>query len=177
MPSQTEHSNNDQTSQTLTKVTPTLFIALGGTGREIALRVRRRILNYAWGNYEKPVRIDSIAQFPVAEFLYFDLVHDDSAIEFDRSAGTNPVEFTNDEKLIFNFYLDKYFNNEEDIDRDQTISSWFPDTVRHFMGYINTGDWRMAMVRSLSRLYFFDNYDHIKNKIELNPTTSLTDKI
>lgn len=32
------------------KIRPTLFIALGGMGMEIALRVRRRILTHAWGS-------------------------------------------------------------------------------------------------------------------------------
>lgn len=33
----------------VTRLRPTLFIALGGTGKEIALRLRRRILLHDWG--------------------------------------------------------------------------------------------------------------------------------
>ena len=52
------------------EVKPTVFIGLGGTGQEVLLRLRRRILQQPWGPNRK--RLASMAEFPVASFLYFD---------------------------------------------------------------------------------------------------------
>lgn len=52
---------------------PTLFIGLGGTGREVLLRIRRNILQASWGPASDRVRVDSLTEFPVAKFINFDL--------------------------------------------------------------------------------------------------------
>src|SRR5690349_22056719 len=54
-------------------VRPTLFIGVGGTGMEVLLRLRRRILNAPWGPAGAPLRVESLAEFPAAQFLHFDL--------------------------------------------------------------------------------------------------------
>lgn len=50
------------------KIRPTLFVALGGTGMEIMLRLRRRLLLADWNGQ----RIKSLGEFPAAAFLYLD---------------------------------------------------------------------------------------------------------
>ena len=47
----------------LVKLRPTLFVAIGGTGMEVLMRLRRRTLNALWGS---GVRVESLADFPVA---------------------------------------------------------------------------------------------------------------
>ena len=59
-------------SEKLVKLMPTLFIGVGGSGMEVLLRVRRRILNASWGQ-GAPQRISGLAEFPVAQFMHFDL--------------------------------------------------------------------------------------------------------
>ena len=53
------------------KLRPTLYIGVGGTGMEVMMRVRRRILNASWGNDK--VRLQSLCEFPLAQFIHFDL--------------------------------------------------------------------------------------------------------
>ncbi|MCS5515106.1 hypothetical protein NWF32_05500 [Pseudomonas qingdaonensis] len=43
------------------KIHPTLFIALGGTGMKVNIRLRRRILNAIWGGNNQ---VQQIADFP-----------------------------------------------------------------------------------------------------------------
>ena len=50
----------------LVKLRPTLFVAIGGTGMEVLMRLRRRTLNALWGS---GVRVESLADFPVAQFV------------------------------------------------------------------------------------------------------------
>ena len=65
---------------------PTVFVGLGGTGMEILLRLRRRILQHTWnGN-----RLSSLSDFPIAAFLYFD-TDTNEAREAGRAAATDPM--------------------------------------------------------------------------------------
>jgi len=100
------------------KITPTLFIALGGAGAEIALRLRRRILTHTWGNADNRVTLDSLDQFPIAQFIYYDL--DFGTVE--------PSSFSDNEKLISNLDLNKYFQTDGELHRYPIIDSWFPIT-------------------------------------------------
>lgn len=49
---------------------PTLFIALGATGRDVGLHVRKRLLTRRWNGDEV---LERLADYPAARFLYFDL--------------------------------------------------------------------------------------------------------
>src|SRR6266404_7194370 len=104
MPDQMEATKDDKTPDKLKKVWPTLFIGVGGTGMEISLRVRRRILNYVWGGRDNPVRIANLTEFPLAQFVNFDL-NAGAVTESGQSAATHPladlVKFSDEEKLIF----------------------------------------------------------------------------
>ena len=57
-------------AQVLEKIRPTLFIALGGTGMKVSIRLRRRILNAVWAGNSK---VQQIADFPIAQFINLDL--------------------------------------------------------------------------------------------------------
>jgi len=52
--------------QVAEKIRPTLYIALGGTGMKVHIRLRRRILNTIWGGN---MRVENISDFPVAQFI------------------------------------------------------------------------------------------------------------
>ena len=67
----------------LVKLRPTLFVAIGGTGMEVLMRLRRRTLNALWGS---GVRVESLADFPVAQFVQFDL-DQGAVIESGRAAA------------------------------------------------------------------------------------------
>src|SRR5450830_1557460 len=67
---------------------PTLFIGAGGTGMEVMMRIRRHILSAVW-NRQHPTRVESIADFPVARFLHFDLDHH-AVIDEGKSLRTDP---------------------------------------------------------------------------------------
>ena len=62
-----------QSSTDDVQVRPTLFIGLGGTGMEVLMRIRHKILASTWGSRSAPVRITGLSEFPVAEFMRFDL--------------------------------------------------------------------------------------------------------
>ena len=55
----TLNSDNSQKKEIQINVRPTLFIGVGGTGMEVLMRVRRKILNNLWGSSQQQVRIDS----------------------------------------------------------------------------------------------------------------------
>jgi hypothetical protein len=156
-------------SQDLTKVRPTLFIGVGGTGMEISLRVRRRLLNYIWGDAETPVRLASLTEFPLAQFINFDLAVD-ATTESGRSAKTDPlaklVQFTDEEKLIFPLDLNKFIRSEGELNSYPHIASWFPLTPGKVKALGIDPSQGAAQIRSLSRLYFFDKYQPTKRAIE-----------
>src|SRR3954469_6358413 len=80
---------------------PTLFIGAGGTGMEVMMRIRRRILSAVW-NRQHPTRVESIADFPVARFLHFDL-DNQAIIDEGKSQQTDPwfelVKLSDEERL------------------------------------------------------------------------------
>ena len=95
------------------KLRPTLYIGVGGTGMDVMMRMRRRILNASWGNDK--TRLESLAQFPIAQFIHFDL--DQGAIIDSGRAQTedlqyNLVKFTDDEKLVESFDIEKYSRDD-----------------------------------------------------------------
>lgn len=150
-------------------VQPTLFIGLGGTGMEICLRVRRRILNHVWGTPETPVRISSLSDFPIAQFIHYDL-NSSANTETDKAVATDPlaslVKFTDEERLVFPLDTDKYFRTDGELGQYPHIASWFPITRKKFIDLGIRPEDGAGQVRALSRLYFFDKYDAIKNLIQ-----------
>lgn len=145
---------------TLVKVRPTLFIALGGTGLEVALRLRRRILNGLWGRRDAPIRVASLAQFPVAEFIHFDL--DQNAIlergRDQKDARGALVRFAQADRLVEKLDLNKYIRTDDQLSKYPHIRKWFPlppKTLRDLNLDIENG---AGQIRGVARLYLFDQY-------------------
>lgn len=169
MSDQTEKSTEGQAPEKLKKVWPTLFIAVGGTGAEIALRVRRRLFNFVWGGTDNPVRIGSLSDFPLAQFINFDL-DAGTVTESGQSAATDPlaemVKFGEEEKLIFKLDMDKYLRTDGELNRFPLIASWFPLTRKKALELKIDPTKGAGQIRCLSRLYFFDKYTALKSMIE-----------
>src|SRR5579875_4160522 len=77
---------NRHPDQVEEEVRPTVFVGLGGTGMEVLLRLRRRILQAEWNG----TRINNLSDFPVARFLYFD-TDTNEARETGRAATSDPM--------------------------------------------------------------------------------------
>ena len=150
----------------LSKIKPTLFIALGGTGTEIALRLRRRILSHKWGCN---LRLDSLNDFPFAQFINFDL-DAGSSVESGKAATMDPlsnlVKFTEEEKLIFKLDMDKYLRSDGELNRYPHIASWFPLTRKKALSLGIDPSKGAGQIRALSRLYFYDKYASLKAMME-----------
>jgi hypothetical protein len=159
---------NEQTDKVM-KVWPTLFIGVGGTGMEIALRVRRRILNNVWGGSANPVRITSLTDFPLAQFINFDL-DAGSVTESGKSAMSDPlselVKFSDEEKVIFKLDMEKYLRTDGELNRFPHIASWFPLNRKKALELGIDPSKGAGQIRSLSRLYFFDKYDALRSLLE-----------
>lgn len=146
------------------KIYPTLFLCLGGTGKEIALRVRRRLLEHVWGSADNPVRLNDLTEFPFAKFIHFDLDHGSG-----RADVTDPladlVKFREEEKAISKIDLDKYLLTDKGLERYPHIASWFPFPPK-ILRELRVDRFKLPPPRAFSRLYFFDKYRALKDMIE-----------
>jgi len=161
--------DNKKPEDTLTKVVPTLFIALGGTGAEVLWRIRRRILNSLWaGHTGHPVRLESLTEFPFAEFLQIDL--DASTVTESGKAAKadilgNKIRFKEEERLVKKLDLSKYIKTDDELAKYPMVQEWFP-LMRSKVNELNIDVEKGAgQIRCLSRLYFFDKYAEIKGAI------------
>ena len=164
-----ESKESKKTEIVLDEVMPTLFIALGGTGAEVLWRIRRRILNTLWGaGTGKPVRLNGLSEFPLAEFLQIDL-DANTVMEQGKAAKSdilaNKILFKEEEKVVKKLDLTKYVKTDEDLAKYPLIQEWFP-LSRSKVNELNINvEEGAGQIRSLSRLYFFDKYQEIKNAI------------
>jgi len=168
MSDQSEVIKDSQTPKKV-MVQPTLFIGVGGTGMEIALRVRRRILNHVWGSPKNPLRIANLTEFPLAQFINFDL-DAGSVIESGLAAATDPlselVKFSEEEKLISKLEMDKYLRSDGELNKHRHIASWFPLTRKKVQELGIDPSKGAGQIRALSRLYFFDKYVALRSVLE-----------
>ena len=149
---------------------PTLFIGIGGTGMQVLMRVRRRILNTQWGGAGNRTRIEGLADFPIAQFIHFDL-DNGAVIESGESQAKDlqfdQVKFTDDDKVVESFDMDKYSRDEDSLEKYPHIKEWLPLTpqrIRELRFDMSSG---AGQIRAVSRLYFFDKYAKIRDKIRL----------
>lgn len=70
---QTTAAPGERKQDKIIDLRPTLFIGVGGTGMQVLMRVRRRILNTLWGGAGHRTRVENLTEFPVAQFIHFDL--------------------------------------------------------------------------------------------------------
>ena len=161
--------NNTNGEQTV-KLRPTLFIAVGGTGMEVALRVRRRILNANWGSEANPQRVESMEKFHITEFIHFDLDHG-AVVESGKSQkkSLDPlselVKLSDEDKLVQSFNIEKYSRSDDDLDRYPHIAEWSPLTPRKIRELGIDPSKGAGQMRGVSRLYFFDKYPKIRDMI------------
>ncbi len=153
-------------SEQTVKLRPTLYIGVGGTGMEVMMRVRRRILNASWGSDN--VRLENLSQFPIAQFIHFDL--DQGAIIDSGRAQTedlqyNLVKFTDDEKIVESFDIEKYSRDDASLSRYPHIQNWLPLTPKRIRELGIDPAKGAGQIRSVSRLYFFDKYARTRDKI------------
>ncbi|QGY04198.1 hypothetical protein MMSR116_21545 [Methylobacterium mesophilicum SR1.6/6] len=130
------------------KVRPTVFVALGGTGMEVLLRLRRRILQADWNG----TRIQALDQFPAAAFLYLD-TDTLEARETQRAAAADPlsakVAFREGETLQKAVSLARYQAERRSYPH---IDEWLPDRD---LARIDASK-GAGQIRAIARLLFFD---------------------
>ena len=150
------------------KLRPTLYIGVGGTGMEVILRIRRRILSAVWGPPGRPTRLDSLANFPVAQFIHFDLDHG-ALVESGKSQITDTladkVKLNDDDRLVEPFEIERYSKSDDDLARYPHIEEWSPLTPKKIRELGIDPSKGAGQIRAISRLYFFDKYSKIKEKI------------
>lgn len=154
----------------LEKLRPTLFIGVGGTGMEVLLRVRRHVLNALWGNVPNRVRVDSLTDFPVAQFINFDL-DSGAVVESGQSQKQDVmhdlVKFSDEEKIIEGFDIEKYSRDDDSLGRYPHIQSWSPLTPKRIRELGIDPSKGAGQIRGISRLYFYDKYPKIRDQIRL----------
>lgn len=122
---------------------PTLFIALGGTGQEIATRLLSRI--------------ERLEKRPDVGFISFDLDAYGPSVwiaEEDRIPPPTGV------------LLEKYFRSDGDVNPREPLPPWMPS----LLGYEPGLNMNLSMTRCIPRLHFYEQYplirDLLSNKID-----------
>ncbi|MBB5370523.1 MULTISPECIES: tubulin-like doman-containing protein [unclassified Janthinobacterium] len=171
---QTVGAQGERKQDKIIDLRPTLFIGVGGTGMQVLMRVRRRILNTLWGNAGHRTRVENLTEFPVAQFIHFDL-DNGAVVESGESQAQDLqfdlLKFTDDEKVVGSFDADKYSRNDDSLERYPHIKEWLPLTpqkIRDLNFDMQSG---AGQVRAVSRLYFFDKYSKVRDKIRLKLKT------
>ena len=163
-----ENVAGSRRAEQIVKLRPTLYIGVGGTGMEVILRVRRRILAAAWGPQRNPKRISTLAEFPVAQFIHFDLDHG-ALVESGKSQRTDPladaVKLSDEDRLVEAFEIERYSRSDDDLAKYPYIENWSPLTPKKIREMGIDPAKGAGQIRAISRLYFFDKYPKIKEKI------------
>jgi hypothetical protein len=146
---------------------PTLFIGAGGTGMEVMMRIRRRILSAVW-NRNNPTRVDAIAQFPAARFLHFDL-DGGAVIDEGKSQQTDPwfelVKLSEEERLVENIDLAQYHDSDDSLARFPLIEKWMPLRPKKLRSLGIDPSKGAGQIRAVARLYLFDKYPKLRARI------------
>lgn len=135
-------------------VGPTLIIGLGGTGKEVLLRLRRMIVE----------RYGTLSRLPFLRFMHLDTDKNQTAAEqYDLRSSDDPlyneIRFTNAERIDLTIAggTGKYV---EHLNNFPQVKRWFPSggKIAH-LGDLHEG---AGQVRIASRLGFFDASNHQK---------------
>jgi hypothetical protein len=149
---------------------PTLYIGVGGTGMEVLMRVRRRILNALWGSAGQRKRVDNLAEFPVAQFIQFDL-DNGALIDSGRSRAEdlqfNQVKFSDDDKIVEGFDMEKYSRDDDALEKYPHVKEWLSLTPKKIRDLGIDPSKGAGQIRAVSRLYLFDKYTKLRDKIRL----------
>lgn len=152
----------------LDKVVPTLFIGVGGTGAEILWRIRRRILSKVWTGGSQAIRLESLDQFPFAQFLHVDL--DFNTVTETGKSSDDPlhpaISFKPNERYVKKLDLSKYIATDETLRSHPLVEEWFPLSAQKVRDLNINPEKGAGQIRAISRLYFFDRYQDIKSAIK-----------
>src|SRR5690349_11785717 len=123
---------------------------------EVLLRLRRRILQADWG--KNHARLNTISEFPVAGFLYFD-TDKREARESGRATNADPmaqaIAFGKGETLQHKVDVGFY---QREKDNHPAVKEWLPEGD---FAQIDT-EKGAGQIRAISRLLFFDQFDRFK---------------
>jgi len=151
------------------KVIPTLYIGVGGTGAEVLFKLRRKILSQVWTGGMEATRLDSLSEFPFAEFIHIDL-DSSTVVETGKSSRDTlqaQVTFKPNESYVKKLDLGKYIGTDERLRTFPLVEEWFPLTPQKIQALNINPEKGAGQIRSISRLYFFDRYQDIKASIDL----------
>jgi hypothetical protein len=160
--------NSNNKAELKVDLRPTLFIGAGGTGMEVMMRIRRRILSAVW-NRQHPTRVESLADFPVARFLHFDL-DNNAIIDEGKSQRTDPwfelVKLSDEERLVEPLDLPQYHESDDSLARFPLIESWMPLRPKKLRSLGIDPSKGAGQIRALARLYLFDKYPKLRGRIK-----------
>jgi hypothetical protein len=134
---------------------PSIMIGLGGTGKEVLLRIRRQFVE----------RYSSLNDFPITSYLYIDTDNappEESGLARDRDYLINEIDFQPAEKIFNPVNPSDYIQSLNSVPH---IKSWLSTSGEiGKLGTMNTG---AGQIRPAARLAFFHNYDEIVQKLTL----------
>lgn len=141
---------------------PTILIGLGGTGKEVLLRIRRQFVE----------KYGSIDNFPITSYLYIDTDNapsEESGIARERDYLINDIDFQPAEKIFNPVNPSDYINRINDVPH---IKKWLNTSGEiGKLGTMNTG---AGQIRPAARLAFYHNFDEISQKL-LSAKSRITD--
>ncbi len=158
----------DKKAELKVDLRPTLFIGAGGTGMEVMMRIRRRILSAVW-NRHHPARVEAIGDFPVARFLHLDL-DSGSIIDEGKSQRTDPwfelVKLGDEERLVESIDLQQYHESDDSLARFPLIENWMPLRPKKLRSLGIDPSKGAGQIRAVARLYLFDKYPKLRGRIK-----------
>ncbi|CAN5584451.1 tubulin-like doman-containing protein [soil metagenome] len=132
---------------------PTIIIGLGGSGKEVLLRIRRQFAE----------KYGSLQGFPIISFLYIDTDNapsEESGLARERDYLINEIDFQPSEKIFHSVNPSDYIFRIQDVPH---VKEWLSTTGEIAkLGTMNTG---AGQIRPAARLAFFHNYDEIVSKL------------
>lgn len=132
---------------------PTILIGLGGTGKEVLLRIRRQFVE----------KYGSLDDFPITSYLYIDTDNapaEESGIARERDYLINEIDFKPSEKVFNPINPSDYIHRINDVPH---IREWLNTTGEiGKLGTMNTG---AGQIRPAARLALFHNFDEIVYKL------------
>ena len=149
------------------KINRTICIGLGGTGRDVLMRIRRLIVE----------RYGDFKQLPIISFVHIDTDRASSNVTGLRTGNTYQgidLRFSDAEKVAATMTRSEVDNMTRELSRNvsnydgspgvhSNISSWFPPQLLTNLKAIDEG---AQAIRPVGRLAFFHNYRKIKSAIE-----------
>ncbi len=132
---------------------PTIIIGLGGTGKEVMLRLRRQFVE----------KYGSLNDFPIISYLYIDTDNaptEEGGLAREQDLLINDIEFQPAEKIFNPVNPSDYIHKIHDVPH---VKQWLSTTGEiGKLGTMNTG---AGQIRPAARLALFHNYDEIVSKL------------